>query len=89
MKIGRKRHRNSLGPTAEDDGSVKKVKSSSYPTEFPVGKTVFLENDRRRSSWLPAVVRLEGVWDGEGVEGVWNGEGVVGVWRVGGMGRVW
>ena len=31
-------------------------KGYSYPPEFPVGKTVFLENDRRRSGWLPAVV---------------------------------
>ncbi|KAL5500801.1 hypothetical protein EMCRGX_G012406 [Ephydatia muelleri] len=56
VKIGRKRHRNSLGPHAEDDGGTKRVKGSSYPPDFPVGKTVFLENDRRRSSWLPAVV---------------------------------
>ena len=71
MKIGRKRHRNSLGPHAEDDGGTKRVKGSSYPPDFPVGKTVFLENDRRRSSWLPAVVRpLRGERRGcEGREG--------------------
>ena len=31
-------------------------KGVSYPPEFPVGKTVFLENDRRRAGWIPAVV---------------------------------
>ena len=64
VKVGRKRQRNSLGPSADEDVSTKKVKSSSYPADFPVGKIVFFENDRRRSSWLPAVVRGEGVWRG-------------------------
>ena len=38
----------------EEEGGQRK--GYSYPPEFPVGKTVFLENDRRRAGWLPAVV---------------------------------
>ena len=60
MKIGKKRHRNSLGPSVDEDVGSKKAKGSSYSADFPVGKIVFFENDRRRSSWLPAVVRGEG-----------------------------
>lgn len=56
VKIGKKRHRNSLGPSVDEDVGSKKAKGSSYSADFPVGKIVFFENDRRRSSWLPAVV---------------------------------
>ena len=38
----------------EGEGEGKGV--CTYPPEFPVGKTVFLENDRRRAGWIPAVV---------------------------------
>ena len=43
-----------LGSGGEEGESRRK--KMTYPPEFPVGKTVFLENDRRRACWLPAVV---------------------------------
>ena len=40
----------------EEEEGEGESKGCSYPPEFPVGKTVFLENDRRRAGWIPAVV---------------------------------
>jgi hypothetical protein len=47
----------SCSPEGESLSPAKKSSNGiSSCTDFPVGKCVFLENDRRRSSWLPAVV---------------------------------
>lgn len=64
-KLGRRRARPNYGPVAnrdeeeeeeEEEGGEVRRRKCSYPPEFPVGKTVFLENDRRRACWLPAVI---------------------------------
>ncbi|CAI8014134.1 AT-rich interactive domain-containing protein 4B [Geodia barretti] len=44
------------GDDEEEEEGDGERKGCTYPPEFPVGKTVFLENDRRRAGWIPAVI---------------------------------